>query len=225
MTRSSPNVAGGPDTGARSSTEQSSRFLAIIIGSGFSGLCMAIALKRANIHDFIVLEKSASVGGTWRDNVYPGCACDVPSHVYSFSFELNPRWSATYSSQPEIRQYVEHCTDKYDVRRHVRLNTEVLGADFDERTGLWTVTTAPGERLTARVVVAGLGGLHRWTLPKIPGLEGFRGRVLHSAAWDRSFEPAGKRIACVGTGASAIQFVPELAKTAERLHLFQRTPA
>ena len=198
---------------------------AIIIGSGFAGLCMAIALKRAGIDDFVVLERAGAVGGTWRDNVYPGCACDVPSHVYSFSFEPNPRWSATYSPQPEIRAYIEHCHDKYDVRRHVRLNTEARRAELDERTGLWTVTTSAGETLTARVVVAGMGPLARFTLPDIPGRETFRGRMFHSAGWDTTFDPAGKRIAAVGTGASAIQFVPEVAKTAARLHLFQRTPA
>ena len=206
---------------------------AIIIGSGFAGLCMAIALKRAGIDDFVVLEKAGAVGGTWRDNVYPGCACDVPSHVYSFSFEPNPRWSATYSPQPEIRAYVERCFDTYDVRRHVRLHTEATKAELDERTGLWTVTTrsldpagaSVEERLTGRVVVAGMGPLARFTLPKIPGLESFRGPKFHSAHWDTTFDPAGKRVAAVGTGASAIQFVPELAKTVDKLYLFQRTPA
>lgn len=198
---------------------------AIVIGSGFSGLGMAIAMKRAGIDDFVVLERAESVGGTWRDNVYPGCACDVPSHVYSFSFERNPRWSATYATQPEIRRYIEHCADKYGVRRHVRLRTEATAAGFDERDGRWTVSTASGEQLTARVVIGALGPISRWTLPPIPGLERFAGRAFHSAGWDPSFDPQGKRVAAIGTGASAIQFVPELAKSAARLHLFQRTPA
>ncbi len=198
---------------------------AVIIGSGFAGLCMGIALKRAGIHDFVILEKAGSIGGTWRENVYPGCACDVPSHVYSFSFEPNPRWSATYSPQPEIRAYMEHCTDKYDLRRHVRLSTEAKSAELDERTGQWTVTTSAGEQITARVVVAGLGPLHRFSFPDIAGRDRFQGKMFHSAAWDTSFDPAGKRIATVGTGASAIQFVPELAKSAAKLHVFQRTPA
>jgi cation diffusion facilitator CzcD-associated flavoprotein CzcO len=225
MERSFSSPADGQDRHARPLPAPGARHFAVIIGSGFSGLGMAIALKRAGIDDFVVLEKAGAVGGTWRDNVYPGCACDVPSHVYSFSFEPNPRWSATYAAQPEIRRYVEHCTDKYDIRRHVRLNAEVTGAEFDEKSGLWTVTTASGESMTARVVMAGLGGLARFTLPRLPGLESFKGRAFHSAAWDTSFDPAGKRIACIGTGASAIQFVPELAKTAAQLHLFQRTPA
>ncbi|MFO0593145.1 MAG: NAD(P)/FAD-dependent oxidoreductase [Polyangiaceae bacterium] len=198
---------------------------AVIVGSGFAGLCMAIALKRAGIDDFVVLEKSGSVGGTWRDNVYPGCACDVPSHVYSYSFEPNPRWSATYSPQGEIRAYIERCTDKYDIRRHIRFNTEAASATYDEAAAEWTLTTKAGDTLTARMVVAGLGPLARFTLPNIPGLDAFRGQVFHSAHWDPSFDAAGKRIAAVGTGASAIQFVPELAKTAARLHVFQRTPA
>jgi len=186
---------------------------------------MAIALKRAGIDDFVILEKADAVGGTWRDNVYPGCACDVPSHVYSFSFEPNPGWSSTFATQPEIRSYVERCTDKYDLRRHLRLRTEATSAELDERSGTWTVGTAAGERLTARIVVAGLGPLSRYSLPKIPGLDTFKGRVFHSAHWDATFEPAGKRVAAIGTGASAIQFVPELAKTVQKLHLFQRTPA
>jgi cation diffusion facilitator CzcD-associated flavoprotein CzcO len=206
-------------------TTAASEHFAVIIGSGFAGLCMAITLKRAGIDDFIVLEKAGDIGGTWRDNVYPGCACDVPSHVYSFSFEPNPRWSSTYASQPEIRQYIEHCADKYDIRRHVRLRTEATSAELDERAGEWSVGTASGERFTARVVVGGLGPISRYTLPAIPGLARFEGQTLHSAGWDPSFDPRGKRIASIGTGASAIQFVPELAKHADRLHLFQRTPA
>jgi cation diffusion facilitator CzcD-associated flavoprotein CzcO len=198
---------------------------AVIIGSGFAGLGMAIALRRAGIQDFVVLEKAGSIGGTWRDNVYPGCACDVPSHVYSFSFEPNPRWSATYSPQAEIRAYMERCADKYDLRRHVRLHTEATSAELDERTGQWTVTTSAGERITARIVIAGLGPLHRFSFPDIPGRARFEGKMFHSAAWDTAFDPEGKRIATIGTGASAIQFVPELAKTAARLHVLQRTPA
>ena len=205
---------------------------AVIVGSGFAGLCMGIALKQAGVEDFVILERAGAIGGTWRDNVYPGCACDVPSHVYSFSFEPNPRWSATYSPQPEIRDYMERCADKYDLRRHVRLGMEAVSADFDERTGQWTLKArpagqpdAPAEEIVARVVVAGLGPLARFTLPKIPGIERFRGPMFHSAAWDASFDPAGKRIATIGTGASAIQFVPELAKSASKLHVFQRTPA
>ncbi|MBK8255221.1 MAG: NAD(P)/FAD-dependent oxidoreductase [Polyangiaceae bacterium] len=196
---------------------------AVIVGSGFAGLAMAIALKKANIHDFVVLEKAGSIGGTWRDNVYPGCACDIPSHLYSFSFEPNPRWSATYSPQPEIRAYIEHCADKYDLRKHIQLNTEATGAVLHEKSGSWTVNTSDGKSLTARAVVGGLGPLHRFSFPNILGRETFQGKMFHSAGWDSSFDPAGKRIAVIGTGASAIQFVPELQKSAGRIHLFQRT--
>jgi len=198
---------------------------AVIIGSGFAGLGMAIALERAGIRDYVVLEKAGSLGGTWRDNVYPGCACDVPSHVYSYSFEPNPSWSETYATQAEIRRYMEHCADKYGVRPRIRFNTTAAAAEFDETTGRWTVTTSSGEKLRTRIVVAGLGPLARFTLPKLPGLDRFQGKKFHSAAWDQSFDPEGKRIASIGTGASAIQFVPELAKSAAKLHVFQRTPA
>ncbi|GMV17807.1 MAG: 4-hydroxyacetophenone monooxygenase [Polyangiaceae bacterium] len=198
---------------------------AIIVGSGFAGLGMAIALRRAGIRDFVVLEKAAELGGTWRDNTYPGCACDVPSHVYSFSFAPNPRWSETYATQAEIRRYMEQVADQFDVRRHIRFRTEAEAAELDVASGRWTLTTADGEKLRARILVAGLGPLARFSLPDIPGLGSFRGKKFHSAAWDLCFEPEGKRIASIGTGASAIQFVPELAKSAAALHVFQRTPA
>jgi cation diffusion facilitator CzcD-associated flavoprotein CzcO len=201
------------------------RTFAVIVGSGFAGLGAAIALKRAGLHDFVVLEKAGAVGGTWRENTYPGCACDVPSHVYSFSFFPNPRWSETYATQPEIRDYLERATDRFDVRRHLRFGAEVVTATLDEERGTWTVTTKGGDTFVADVVVAGLGPLHRWSFPKVPGLERFRGKAFHSAGWDHAFDPSGKRIAAIGTGASAIQFIPELAKVAARLHVFQRTPA
>ncbi|MBK7580866.1 MAG: NAD(P)/FAD-dependent oxidoreductase [Myxococcales bacterium] len=186
---------------------------------------MAISLARAGIRDFVVLEKAQTLGGTWRDNLYPGCACDVPSHVYSFSFAPNPDWTETYATQAEIRRYMERCADQFAVRRHLRFGQEAVSATFDAESGRWTVTTASGETLRARIVVSGLGPLSRFSLPKLPGLERFRGHKFHSAAWDTSFDPRGKCIASIGTGASAIQFVPELAKTARRLHVFQRTPA
>lgn len=203
----------------------SERVFAVIVGSGFGGLGAAIALRKAGIDEIVILEKADSVGGTWRENTYPGCACDVPSHLYSFSFERNPRWSETFSPQAEIRAYLERCADKYDVRRHVRFGAEAASAELDEATGTWVVTTTKGDRFEARVVIGAVGPLHRFSLPKIPGLDRFRGKVIHSARWDHTFDPRGKRIATVGTGASAIQFIPELAKTAAKLHAFQRTPA
>lgn len=203
----------------------SERVFAVIIGSGFGGLGAAIALRKAGISSFVVLEKADAIGGTWRENTYPGCACDVPSHLYSFSFERNPRWSETYSPQAEIRAYLERCADKYDVRRHVRFGAEAASAELDEASGLWTVTTTKGEIFEARVVIGAVGPLHRFSLPKIPGLDTFRGQVIHSARWDHGFDPRGKRVAAVGAGASAIQFIPELVKDVARLHSFQRTPA
>lgn len=198
---------------------------AVIVGSGFAGLGMAFALAREGIHDFVVLEKSSTLGGTWRDNVYPGCACDVPSHLYSYSFAPKTDWTSTYASQPEIRAYTEACVDRFGVRDRVKLDTEVAEATFDEAHGLWDVTTAKGTRYRARIVVGGLGPLSRFSLPAIPGLDRFRGKVMHSASWDPAFTSAGKRIASIGTGASAIQYIPELAKDAAKLHVFQRTPA
>jgi cation diffusion facilitator CzcD-associated flavoprotein CzcO len=196
----------------------------LIIGSGFAGLGMAIKLKESGQDNFLVLEQADSVGGTWRENTYPGCACDVPSHLYCFSFEPNPKWSRMFASQPEIREYLEHCTDKYGVRPHIRFDSPVTAARFDEATGLWDVEVGDGEATyTARVVVAGFGPLSRPAYPKIDGIESFRGKTFHSAQWDDSYDLTGKRVAVVGTGASAIQFVPRIAGRVKQLHLFQRT--
>lgn len=197
---------------------------ASIIGAGFGGLAMAIALKKEGLDDFVIHEKSHAVGGTWRDNVYPGCACDVPSHMYSFSFAPNPDWSATYSPQPEIRAYVERLVDEHDLRRHIRFGSEVVTARFDEATGLWTLTDGAGHTERSRFLVPAMGPLARWHFPDIEGIDRFEGQKIHSAAWDPGFDPRAKRIAAIGTGASAIQFVPELQKHAAKLHVFQRTP-
>ena len=197
----------------------------IIIGSGFAGLGMAIKLKQSGQDDFLVLEQAGSVGGTWRANTYPGCACDVPSHLYCYSFEPNPEWSRMFASQPEIRAYLEHCTDKYGVRPHIRFESPVSAAQFDESEGLWHLEVGDGEAsFTARLVVAGFGPLSRPAYPRIDGIESFRGKAFHSAQWDDSYDLTGKRVAVVGTGASAIQFVPQIAGRVKQLHLFQRTP-
>jgi cation diffusion facilitator CzcD-associated flavoprotein CzcO len=197
----------------------------LVIGTGFAGLGMAIKLKRSGENDFVVLEKAGSVGGTWRENTYPGCACDVQSHLYSFSFEPNPKWSRMFARQPEIREYLEHCTDKYGVRPHIRFGAAVTGARFDEAAGLWHVEVNDGEQVfTARTVVAGFGPLSRPEYPQIEGIETFAGEAFHSAEWDSECDLRGKRVAVVGTGASAIQFVPQIADEVESLHLFQRTP-
>lgn len=200
-------------------------FEVAVIGSGFSGLGMAIKLKEAGIHAFVVLEKAQQIGGTWRENIYPGCACDVPSHMYSFSFERKPDWSRMYSSQPEIFNYLKDCVEKHELMPYIRFGAEVSEAVFDETSHLWSVRTADGTSFTTRVLVSAMGALHRPSFPALPGLEKFKGKVFHSAEWDHDYDLAGKRVAVIGTGASAIQFVPEIAPKLARLALFQRTPA
>jgi cation diffusion facilitator CzcD-associated flavoprotein CzcO len=194
-----------------------------IVGSGFSGLGMAIQLKREGIEDFVVLERGEEVGGTWHYNTYPGCACDVPSHLYSFSFAPNPEWSQTYSPQPEIRAYLRRCADDFGIRPHVRLRTNVESAEWNEETQRWDLETNQGP-MRARVLIAGLGPLAEPKIPDIPGLEDFQGKTMHSARWDDSYDVTGKRVASIGTGASAIQYVPEIQPKVEQLHVFQRTP-
>ncbi|MDQ3741526.1 MAG: NAD(P)/FAD-dependent oxidoreductase [Actinomycetota bacterium] len=195
----------------------------VIIGSGFSGMGVGIRLKQAGIEDFVILERGDDVGGTWHFNTYPGCACDVPSHLYSFSFAPNPSWSQTYSPQPEIDAYLKRCADDYGIRPHVRLNTEVTDAAFDEEAQRWTVETSAGT-FTARALVAAQGGLAEPSIPAIPGIETFEGATFHSARWDHDYDLRGKRVAAVGTGASAIQFVPAIQGVVDRLHVIQRTP-
>ena len=195
-----------------------------IIGAGFSGLCMAIRLRREGIEDFVVLERADEVGGTWRDNTYPGCQCDIPSALYSFSFAPNPDWSRFYPLQSEIRDYLRRVARDFGVMPSIRFGHEVLGADWDEGAGHWRLETSGGS-LTADVLVGGTGGLSSPSVPAIPGLETFEGTAFHSAAWDHDHDLAGERVAVIGTGASAIQFVPEIQPRVGRLHLFQRTPA
>jgi cation diffusion facilitator CzcD-associated flavoprotein CzcO len=197
----------------------------LIIGTGFSGLAMAIQLERAGRRDFILLERSDSIGGTWRDNHYPGCACDVPAHLYSFSFAPNPDWSSAYAPQAEIRAYIERCAERYRLGDRIRFGADVTAAELDESSATWTVSTADGRRFVAGVVVAAVGGLSRPRVPRLPGLERFTGRTWHSAAWDHGAPLDGKTVAVVGTGASAIQFVPRIAPRVARLLLYQRTPA
>jgi cation diffusion facilitator CzcD-associated flavoprotein CzcO len=197
---------------------------AVIVGAGFSGLCAGIQLKKAGIEGFVILEKGNGVGGTWRDNTYPGAACDIPSHLYSYSFEPNPSWSRAYGGQPEILAYLEMCATKYGLRPHLKFGAQVTGATFDDAAGLWTVRTAGGETYVARSLVLGNGALHMPAIPDLPGASTFRGKAFHSARWDHNHDLRGKRVAVVGTGASAIQFVPQIAKVVDKLHVFQRTP-
>ncbi len=197
---------------------------AVIVGAGFSGLCAGIQLKRAGIQDFVILEKADRVGGTWRENTYPGAACDIPSHLYSYSFEPNAGWSRAYGGQAEILAYLEHCADKYSLRPHLKFGQHVDSAHFDEATGTWHVATAAGERFEARALLLGNGALHLPALPDIPGLDSFRGKRFHSAQWDHDYDLTGKRVAVIGTGASAIQFVPQIAPKVSHLDVYQRTP-
>lgn len=194
-----------------------------IIGSGFSGIGMAIALLKHGWRKFVVLERASDLGGTWRDNHYPGCACDIPSILYSYSFEQSPRWTRTYPQQPEILSYLRHCAEKYGIGPYIRFEHGVRAMRFDEGRGFWRIESAQGE-ITARAVVSGMGALSEPKFPAYPGQERFSGPAFHSANWDHGVDLAGKAVAVIGSGASAIQFVPEVAKVAARVHLFQRTP-
>ncbi|KOU09197.1 cyclohexanone monooxygenase [Streptomyces sp. NRRL F-5755] len=195
-----------------------------VIGSGFGGLGAAVRLRRQGITDFVVLERAGSVGGTWRDNSYPGCACDVPSHLYSFSFAPNPEWPRNFSGQPHIRAYLERVTDTFGLRPHIRFDSEVRSLRWNGEELYWEVETASGA-LTADVVVSATGPLSDPKVPDVPGLDSFQGKVFHSARWDHDYDLRGKRVAMIGTGASAIQIVPSIQPTVDRLTLFQRTPA
>jgi cation diffusion facilitator CzcD-associated flavoprotein CzcO len=195
-----------------------------IIGSGFAGLCMGIKLRQAGCEDFVILEKADRLGGTWRDNTYPGCACDVPSYLYSFSFEQNPRWTRMFAPWDEILEYLEHCAAKYGIADKIRYGAEVTEAAFDEASGRWTVTVNGDETIDAQVLVAGVGNLHQPKFPDIPGLDSFTGTTFHSSQWDHEQDLTGRRVAVIGTGASAIQFVPRIAEQVAHLDVFQRTP-
>jgi cation diffusion facilitator CzcD-associated flavoprotein CzcO len=194
-----------------------------IIGSGFGGLGTAIQLKRRGMNDFVVLERAGDVGGVWRDNSYPGAACDVPSHLYSFSFAPNPAWSHSYSSQPEIWAYLQRCARDFGVLPHIRFHHEVREAAWDDAGMCWRIETAQGG-YDADILVAAAGALSEPAIPQLPGLDSFQGAMFHSARWNHDIDMAGRRVAAVGTGASAIQFVPAIQPLVERLYVFQRTP-
>jgi cation diffusion facilitator CzcD-associated flavoprotein CzcO len=196
----------------------------LIVGAGFSGLGAAIKLRQSGVDDIVIVERSDRVGGTWRDNTYPGVACDIPSLLYSFSFVKNPGWSRSYSPGAEICDHIEDLTDRFGLRHLIRFNTEVSGLRFDERTGVWTATAKGRKRFRARTVVLASGPLADHSWPEIRGIDTYRGRKIHSAAWDHDYDFTGKRVAVIGTGASAVQIVPELVKTAEFVKVFQRTP-
>jgi cation diffusion facilitator CzcD-associated flavoprotein CzcO len=194
----------------------------LVVGAGFSGVGTAIKLDDAGETDFLVIDRGHDVGGTWRDNTYPGAACDVPSQLYSFSFAPNPDWSSSYSPQPEIHAYIRRIAQEAGVLDRFVFGTELTGADWDEAAKRWRVSTTAGE-ITAEHLILGVGGLSEPKLPDIEGIDSFAGQVFHSARWDHSVDLTGKRIAVIGTGASAIQIVPELQKVAGQLDVYQRT--
>jgi cation diffusion facilitator CzcD-associated flavoprotein CzcO len=195
-----------------------------VIGTGFSGLGAAIALRRAGYRDLVILERADDVGGTWRDNTYPGCRCDVQSNLYSFSFAPKPDWSESYPSQPELRAYLGDVADRYQLLPDIRFGQDVLAVRWDEAARRWQITTSQGE-LSARYVLAGTGFLVEPARPDIPGADRFAGSLMHSARWDPAWSAAGRRVAVIGTGASAIQIVPVIQPDVEQLTVFQRTPA
>ncbi|MEU3011620.1 NAD(P)-binding domain-containing protein [Nocardia asteroides] len=199
-------------------------FDVVVIGAGFGGLCAAAKLREAGIDNFVVLEKADEVGGTWRENTYPGAACDVMSLMYSYSFAPNPAWTRGYARQPEILDYLRTFADDRDLRRSIVFGADVVSQRFDDDTDTWTLRTARGDTFVSRTVIAGTGPLHIPSIPELPGLERFAGTTFHSSQWDHDFDLTGKRVAVIGTGASAVQFVPEVARRAGHLAVFQRTP-
>jgi cation diffusion facilitator CzcD-associated flavoprotein CzcO len=196
-----------------------------IIGAGFGGIGAAIRLQQEGFRSFTIFERAGEVGGTWRDNTYPGAACDVPSHAYSFSFEQNPEWTRKYSSSAEIEAYLVRCVGKHGLRPRIRFHTAIARADFDDAAGLWTLTTDKGEEVRARAVVQAVGGLVDPAWPAIRGLRDFGGELFHTARWNHDYDLTGKRVGVIGTGASAVQVVPAIAPRVNHLSVFQRTPA
>jgi cation diffusion facilitator CzcD-associated flavoprotein CzcO len=193
-----------------------------IIGGGFGGLGAGIRLKKENRNDFVIFERAAEVGGTWRDNTYPGCACDIPSHLYSYSFEMNPNWSRAYSKQPEILAYIIACKKKYALEAHIRYNTKITNAVFQEKEGHWELTDQAGNVTLVESVILAIGPLNVPNIPKFKGAESFEGASFHSSEWDDTVELKNKRVAVVGTGASAVQIVPSIVSEVDQLTLFQR---
>jgi cation diffusion facilitator CzcD-associated flavoprotein CzcO len=205
------------------SAPQKSRYRVIIIGAGPGGLCTAIKLREAGIEDFVILEKAAGVGGTWWHNRYPGAECDVKSHLYSFSFELKTDWSRPFAGQAEILDYLQHCAEKYRILPYVRFGETVRAAHWRDEDSHWQVETADGQIFQAPIVVSGMGMFNELAWPDIAGLETFSGTLFHSARWNLAHDLRGKKVAVIGSAASAVQFVPEIAHQTAKLHLFQRT--
>lgn len=199
-------------------------YYTVIVGAGFSGIGTAIKLDKSGLGDYLVIEAGDGPGGTWYWNTYPGIAVDIPSFSYQFSFEKSPEWTRTYAPGHELKAYAEHCVDKYGLRPKIRFKTKVLGADFDEAQNLWHIRTDPGGVVTARFLVNASGVLITPNLPDIDGVDSFAGVTMHTARWDHDQDLTGKRVAIIGTGASAVQVIPEIAPIVERLTVFQRTP-
>lgn len=197
-------------------------FEVLIVGSGFAGLCTAVKLKQAGIDNFVILEKEREFGGTWWANTYPGCAVDVPSHLYSFSFAQNAAWTRRFARQEELLAYTRGIVRDFDLLPHLRVGTGFEGAQFIEEGGYWRVQTSQGQ-VSAKCIVGAIGSLNRPAIPALPGMEDFAGVMFHSSQWNHAFDLRGKRVAVVGTGASAIQFVPEIVDSVARLDVYQRT--
>ena len=213
-----PSVGACPRQDARES------YRAVILGAGVSGLCMGRALRKVGITSFIIIEKSAGIGGTWWDNTYPGAECDVRSHLYSYSFDLNPDWSQAYAPQREIQEYLVRFATKSDLLRHIRFNTALTEARFDAEQGLWLLQLENGDQLRADFFVCSAGPLSQPRYPDIPGMDTYEGRLLHSARWDRDYSLNGRRVAVIGTAASAVQLIPRIAPLVEKLYVYQRSP-
>lgn len=214
-----PRKAQDPATSGRGQTHAK----VIIVGAGFAGIGLTRQLKRAGIEDVVVLERGDDVGGVWRANTYPGCTCDVPSHLYSFSWAPNPEWTNTYSPQPEIQAYLRGVAQSHDIVRHIRFGVSFDEAEWDDDAQLWRLSTSDGP-MTAQMLVSAVGPLTEPNFPDVPGIGTFLGTLMHSAQWDHDHDLAGERVASIGTGASAIQYVPEIAPQVEKLMVFQRTP-
>ncbi|GGC52287.1 NAD(P)/FAD-dependent oxidoreductase [Hoyosella rhizosphaerae] len=197
-------------------------FRVVVVGAGLAGIAAAIKLERAGIDDVVVLEKADRVGGTWRDNTYPGCGCDIPSNVYSFTFNPNPDWNSTFALQPDILEYVEATAEKFDVYRKIRFRTEVTEARWDSEARRWLIDTTNGSFQSQFAVFAG-GPITEPKLPDVPGIGTFTGDIFHSARWNHDLDLSGKRVAVIGTGASAVQFVPEIQPVVSQMYVFQRT--
>jgi cation diffusion facilitator CzcD-associated flavoprotein CzcO len=196
-----------------------------VIGSGFGGIATAIKLKQAGINSFVMIERASEPGGTWRDNTYPGCACDVPANAYSLSFDPNPDWKHKFAHADEIQAYLLRTVDKHGLGEHLRFDTEVTSAVFDDQRQQWALHLDNGQQITAQVVIAAVGGLVNPAPPDIEGLADFEGQLFHTARWNHDYDLSGKRIAVIGTGASAVQVVPAIAPSVEHMSVFQRTPA